>query len=135
MTILLVIIHIIVSVFLIGVVLLQRGKGADMGAAFGGASSQSVFGSRGPGSFLSKLTTIAAVIFILTSFSLAFVGSDKGGSSVIPEQSEAPVMPQAVEPLPQSGAPASAPGSPAKTAVMPPASSGSESSPTAPAGK
>ena len=70
MTILLVIIHIIVSVFLIGVVLLQRGKGADMGASFGSTSSQTVFGSRGPGNFLSKLTTIAAVIFILTSFSL-----------------------------------------------------------------
>ena len=98
MTILLVIIHIIVSVFLIGVVLLQRGKGADMGASFGSTSSQTVFGSRGPGNFLSKLTTIAAVIFILTSFSLAFVGSNKGGSSVIPEQTEAPVLPQSPAP-------------------------------------
>lgn len=117
MTILLVIIHIIVSVFLIGVVLLQRGKGADMGASFGSTSSQTVFGSRGPGNFLSKLTTIAAVIFILTSFSLAFVGSNKGGgSSVIPEQTEAPVLPQPPAPdvkqIPQA-APA-VPGAPVK---------------------
>lgn len=116
MTILLVIIHIIVSVFLIGVVLIQRGKGSEMGAAFGSSSSQTVFGSRGPGSFLSKLTTIAAVIFILTSFALAFVGSDKGGSSVIPEQSEAPLSPSQgplSQPVP------AAPVSPAENPVNP----------------
>ncbi|MEK6584023.1 MAG: preprotein translocase subunit SecG [Nitrospirota bacterium] len=117
MTILLVIIHIIVSIFLIGVVLLQRGKGANMGASFGSTSSQTVFGSRGPGNFMSKLTTIAAVIFILTSFSLAFLGSsNKGGSSVIPEQTEAPVLPQPPAPdakqIPQA-APA-VPGAPVK---------------------
>lgn len=118
MTILLVIIHIIASVFLIGVVLIQRGKGADMGAAFGSTSSQSVFGSRGPGSFLSKLTTIAAVIFIITSFSLAFVGSYKGGgSSVIPEQSEVPVLPQPQGPLSQPVSPAPVP--PSETAAHP----------------
>ncbi len=118
MTILLVIIHIVVSVFLIGVVLLQRGKGAEMGAAFGSTSSQSVFGSRGPGSFLSKLTTIAAVIFILTSFSLAFISSsNRVGSSVIPEQTEAPLMPQPEDPL--SPAPPAETGSPAETSDNP----------------
>ncbi len=117
MTILLVIIHIIVSVFLIGVVLIQRGKGSEMGAAFGSTSSQTVFGSRGPGSFLSKLTTIAAVIFIITSFSLAFVGSDKGGSSVIPEQTEVPALPQPGDPLSQQGPAAPVP--PSETAVTP----------------
>lgn len=107
MTILLVIIHIIVSLLLIGVVLIQRGKGSEMGAAFGGASSQTVFGSRGPGNFLSKLTTIAAVIFIITSFALAFVGSDRGGSSVIPEQTDVPASPQTQSPLalPEPAAP------------------------------
>lgn len=90
MTILLLILHIIVSLFLIGVVLLQSGKGAEMGAAFGSASSQTIFGSRGPGSFLGKLTTGAAIIFIVTSFSLAFIGKKGGGSSVIPMQTEAP---------------------------------------------
>ncbi len=117
MTILFIIIHIIVSIFLIGVVLLQRGKGADMGASFGGSSSQTVFGSRGPGNFLSKLTTIAAVIFIITSFTLAFVGSSKRGSSVIPEQSEVPVAPQPSDPLSQPVP--SAPVPPSDTATSP----------------
>ncbi|MBI5193464.1 MAG: preprotein translocase subunit SecG [Nitrospirae bacterium] len=91
MTILLVIIHVLVSLFLIGVVLLQSGKGAEMGASFGGASSQTIFGSRGPGSFLSKLTTVAAIIFIITSFSLAFFGKRTiGSSSVIPKQPDMP---------------------------------------------
>ena len=118
MTILLVIIHIIVCVVLIGVVLIQRGKGSEMGAAFGGSSSQTVFGSRGPGNFLSKLTTIAAVIFILTSFALAFVGSDKGSSSVIPEQTDVPAVPQTPAP-PLSQSLPSAPVSPADTPVNP----------------
>lgn len=92
MTVLIVIIHVVVSLFLIGVVLIQSGKGAEMGASFGSASSQTIFGSRGPGSFLGKLTTIAAIIFILTSFSLAFFGR-KGGvaSSVIPAQTQTEV--------------------------------------------
>lgn len=90
MTVLLVIIHVLVSIFLVGVVLLQSGKGAEIGASFGGASSQTIFGSRGPGSFLGKLTTIAAVIFILTSFSLAFFGKRHVSSSVIPHQADAP---------------------------------------------
>lgn len=67
---LLITLHIIVSAILISMVLLQKGKGADIGAAFGGAS-QTVFGPRGAQSFLAKLTTAAAVIFMLTSFGLA----------------------------------------------------------------
>jgi len=63
--------HVTVSAILISMVLLQKGKGADIGAAFGGAS-QTVFGPRGAQSFLSKLTTGAAVIFMITSLTLAF---------------------------------------------------------------
>ena len=117
MTVFLVIIHVIVSVVLIGVVLIQRGKGSEMGAAFGGSSSQTVFGSRGPGNFLSKLTTIAAVIFILTSFSLAFVRSDRGDSSVIPEQADVPSLPQTQGPLSQPEPAAPVP--PSETVVNP----------------
>ena len=62
--------HVVVSLFLILVVLLQTGKGASLGAAFGGASD-TMFGARGAGSFLSKLTTAGAVLFILTSIALA----------------------------------------------------------------
>jgi preprotein translocase subunit SecG len=78
MTILLIIIHVFVCLFLIAVVLLQSGKGAEIGAAFGG-SSQTLFGSRGAASFLGKMTTVAAVIFMLTSLTLAIVTA-KGGS-------------------------------------------------------
>ena len=80
MTIFLIIVHVIVSLFLIAVVLLQSGKGAEMGAAFGG-SSQTIFGSRGAATFLSKMTTISAVAFMCTSFLLAIVTTK--GSSVV----------------------------------------------------
>ncbi|ACL03054.1 preprotein translocase, SecG subunit [Desulfatibacillum aliphaticivorans] len=71
MTILVTVIHIVVCIALILIVLLQTGKGADMGAAFGGGSSQTVFGSSGPAGFLSKGTTVAAVLFMCTSLFLA----------------------------------------------------------------
>jgi preprotein translocase subunit SecG len=80
MTIFLTIIHIMVSLFLIAVVLLQSGKGAEMGAAFGG-SSQTLFGSRGAATFLSKMTTISAIVFMVTSLLLAVVTTK--GTSVV----------------------------------------------------
>jgi preprotein translocase subunit SecG len=78
----LVVIHVMVAVALILIVLLQAGKGAGIGAAFGGAS-QTVFGPRGPGSFLGKLTTAAAGIFMITSLMLAIFSAHYGGGSVI----------------------------------------------------
>ena len=80
---LLAIIHIIICIALIMIVLLQTGKGADMGAAFGGGSSQTLFGSGGASTFLSKLTTAAAIAFMLTSFALAFISSNRIGSSLV----------------------------------------------------
>ena len=77
MSILLIIIHIIVCIALIMIVLLQTGKGADMGAAFGGGSSQTLFGSTGASTFLSKATTAAAIIFMLTSLTLAYFSSHR----------------------------------------------------------
>ncbi|MFA5353110.1 MAG: preprotein translocase subunit SecG [Thermodesulfovibrionales bacterium] len=71
------IIHVIVCFFLILIVLLQSGKGAEMGATFGG-SSQTLFGSRGASTFLNKLTTVSAVVFMLTSLTLAMVSSKSG---------------------------------------------------------
>lgn len=76
-----VIIHVIVCVFLVLTVLLQQGKGAEMGAVFG--SSEAVFGSSGPASFLSKLTTALAVAFMLTSLGLTYMSSRRGGESVM----------------------------------------------------
>jgi preprotein translocase subunit SecG len=83
MNIILVTIHIVVCFALILIVLLQTGKGADMGAAFGGGTSQTLFGSTGASTFLSKLTTAAAIIFMITSLSLAYLSGDKGGESIM----------------------------------------------------
>jgi len=80
---LVVIIHLIVSIFLIFVVLIQGGKGAEIGAVFGG-STQTLFGSRGAVTFLNKLTTIVAIVFMLTSLSLAVLSINR--SSVAPEK-------------------------------------------------
>lgn len=100
MHILLVVLHVLVAVILISMVLLQKGKGADIGAAFGGAS-QTVFGPRGAQSFLSKLTTGAAVVFMITSFLLAFMQSQK--TSVmegVKQEQSAPAAPAAPAPQP-----------------------------------
>ncbi len=83
MSILLLIIHIVVSVALILIVLLQTGKGADMGAAFGGGSSQALLGSTGTSTLLTKATTIAAIIFMVTSIGLAYMSGHKKESSIM----------------------------------------------------
>ena len=77
MTTLLLVLHFMVCFVLIAVVLLQRGKGSDIGAALGGGGANTVFGSRGAGNFLTKLTTGSAVIFMLTSLSLAYLGTQQ----------------------------------------------------------
>ena len=83
MSILLIIVHVVVCVALIMIVLLQTGKGADMGAAFGGGSSQTLFGSTGASTFLSKATTMAAIIFMVTSLALAYMSSRRSGESIM----------------------------------------------------
>jgi preprotein translocase subunit SecG len=79
MTTLVVIVHILVSLALIVIVLLQHGKGAGIGAAFGG-SSQTVFGSTGAAPFLAKLTAAVAILFMCTSLGLTFLGRQQGAS-------------------------------------------------------
>lgn len=79
---LLTIVHVVVCLFLVGIVLLQHGKGADIGATFGG-SSQSLFGTEGPLPLLNKITTAVAVIFMLTSVTLAYISSETSKSSVM----------------------------------------------------
>jgi preprotein translocase subunit SecG len=81
----LVILHVLVSFIMIGVVLLQAGKGAEIGAAFGG-SSQTIFGSRGPGTFLSKVTAGTATIFMLTALLLSMMSGGKSVVSTIKDQ-------------------------------------------------
>lgn len=86
----LLIIHIAIAAALIGLVLLQQGKGADMGAAFGSGASQTVFGARGSGSFLTRTTGILATLFFITSLTLAyFSGKTQTAQSVV-GKSEAP---------------------------------------------
>jgi preprotein translocase subunit SecG len=77
-----IIIHVIACFLMIGAILLQSGKGAEIGAAFGG-SSQTVFGSRGPANFLSKFTVVVAVVFMVTSLSLAILAKERTFSSTI----------------------------------------------------
>jgi preprotein translocase subunit SecG len=101
MTVLLLIVHIIVCLFLIAIVLLQSGKGAELGATFGGGSSHTLFGSRGAATFLSKMTTVAAVVFMITSLVLAVIAA-KGGSvmkkSVVTQENKTlPSMPGPVQ--------------------------------------
>jgi len=89
MTIVVAIIHVIIAIGLILIVLLQTGRGSDMGAAFGGGSSQTLFGSSGSSGFMTKLTTIAAVVFMVTSLVLAYTYSHKGSSiRSVPAQSQ-----------------------------------------------
>ncbi len=100
----LVVLHIVVCLALIAIVLVQgSGKGASMGASFGAGSSQTVFGASGGQTFIAKLTTGAAVIFMLTSLILAYFHGLPGSTSVMPEAvapaaQEAPMTPAAPAP-------------------------------------
>jgi preprotein translocase subunit SecG len=89
----LVALHVIVCFFLIAVVLLQRGKGAEMGAVFGGGASSTVFGSRGAGNFLTKLTTGSAVVFMCTSMTLSYIATSESGERLFEDgvEEEAPL--------------------------------------------
>jgi preprotein translocase subunit SecG len=82
---LIIIIHVIASLGVIGLVLIQHGKGADAGAAFGGGSSGSMFGVQGSSNFLSRLTAICVTVFFCTSIALALVASNKHGNSSVVE--------------------------------------------------
>ena len=103
--------HVIVCLFLVGVVLLQHGKGADIGATFGG-SSQSLFGTEGPLPLLNKITTAAAIIFMLTSVTLAYLSTEKSSSSVMKSVvKEQPIAVEKAQPMAQedTAAPIAAP--------------------------
>ncbi|MBZ2169012.1 preprotein translocase subunit SecG [Marinobacter sp. F4216] len=91
---LVVVVHVVIAIALVGLVLIQQGKGADAGAAFGGGASQTVFGSQGSGSFLTRLTTMLAIVFFVTSFSLAVFAKQRAevageaGIPVVEESSD-----------------------------------------------
>ena len=95
MTTILIIIHVLVCLFLVGIVLLQHGKGADVGATFGG-SSQSLFGTEGPVPLLNKVTTLAAIVFMGTSISLAYISANQSTGTVMKDvqvEQQTPVLP------------------------------------------
>lgn len=75
--------HVLVCIILVLVVLLQSGRGADLAGAFGGGATQTAFGSRGPASFLSKMTTVAAVVFMLTSLGLSLISTKSEVRSIL----------------------------------------------------
>ena len=106
------IVHVVLALAVIGLVLLQHGKGADAGASFGGGASQTVFGSRGSGSFLTRMTAILATLFFVTSFALAVFAKQQAaqvGGLGIPEAVEVvPIdssLPQAEDVLPNLDTP------------------------------
>jgi preprotein translocase subunit SecG len=131
-----VVIQVLSALTIIGLVLLQHGKGADMGAAFGSGASGSLFGATGSSNFLSKSTGVAAAIFFIATLALAYIGSNRHavvGGGVMENLQTAPVKTPAtpgaavVAPAaPATGAPAAAPASAT-------AASAAATSPTAPA--
>jgi len=117
---LLVTVHVTVSLALILVVLLQVGKGQSIGAAFGGASSsQTFFGSRGPATFLSRLTAVSAALFMLTSLGLAYMSSGGGQGSSITDRTLPPVTDTV--PAPTTPPASETPPPPTQEAPAPPA--------------
>jgi preprotein translocase subunit SecG len=106
---LIIVAHTIVCLFLICIVLLQHGKGADIGASFGG-SSQSLFGAEGPMPLLNKITTLAAIVFMGTSVTLAYLSAHKSSGSVmsdikVQEQQAPTQQPPVAVPMPTSPVP------------------------------
>ncbi|HEX4926934.1 MAG TPA: preprotein translocase subunit SecG [Burkholderiales bacterium] len=117
----LIVVHVLVALAIIGLVLLQHGKGADMGSGFGGGASGSLFGASGSANFLSRSTAVLAALFFVLSLALAWVATnrstERGGGGVmdaVRQQQQAPAQ-QVPEPTakPQQSAPAEKPAAPA----------------------
>src|SRR3954452_14696563 len=127
MTIFLTIVHVIVCIFLVIVVLLQSGKAADLAGAFWGMGSQTAFGPRSAATVLSKATTIAAALFMITSLTLAIMATKSAGtaSSVLERQKKANTTQKA---------PTAAPGAPSAVTPAPGVTPGVPGTPGAPAG-
>jgi preprotein translocase subunit SecG len=113
------VLHVLICFALIAIVLLQSGKGADIGSAFGGAGSQAVFGSMGTPTIMGKITATIAVLFAVTSFTLALLGGERSASVV---REPAPVTAPAPAAPDEPGAPAAPGGAPAPP--VPPGSGG-----------
>ena len=132
MTLLITLLHVLVCIFLILVVLLQTGKGADLAGAFGGGGSQTAFGARGATTLLHKLTTVSAVIFMATSLTLAVLATGSGGTVVQEEAPTAAGSPEAAGEMeiPPPVAPAVEPPADSAQPVEPPEASGDDEADT-----
>ena len=127
----LLVVHLIVAAVVCGLVLLQHGKGADMGAAFGSGSSGSLFGAAGSANFLSRTTAVLAAVFFLSSLGLTYLGSmhtpakdvmQQGVMGNVPKDAPAPGTPPVQTPAPVTSTPAPstpAPSTPAPTNEAP----------------
>lgn len=113
---LLTVIHYFLCIFLIIVILLQAGKGADVGAAFGAGSSQALFGPRGAATFLNKMTTFVAMAFMVTSLSLVVISRQKNSHSVFEKVS----LPAATTPQPTAPIETAPSTEPSTTTATPP---------------
>lgn len=116
------VVHILIAAVLIGLILIQRGKGAEVGAAFGSGASNTVFGSRGSASFLTRATAVLATLFFITSLSLAFSVSQKKEMTsvtdlVAPTVSAPPAAPAVQPGSPPAGSPT--PQQPSDVPVVP----------------
>lgn len=121
MTFVIIFLHVLVCFALIAIVLLQSGKGAEMGASFGAGGSQSVFGASGGNTFMSNLTTGAAIIFMLTSLTLAYLSGSGSSSSIMAGKSAKPAPAQKSAPASQPAVPSQpiTPAAPAQSAPAP----------------
>jgi preprotein translocase subunit SecG len=113
MSTIIVVVQVVSALAIIGLVLLQHGKGADMGAAFGTGASGSLFGATGSANFLSKSTAFAAVVFFAATLTLAFIGNRPaaGGGGVMDNLKSAPAVPAPA--VSRDAAPAQMPAAPA----------------------
>ena len=103
---LILVLHVLAALCVIGLVLLQHGKGADMGAAFGSGSAGSLFGSSGSANFLSRTTAVIAAVFFVTSLGLTYVASHKGKpEGVMSTHQDEPVEPAKAIPAPTEAVP------------------------------
>lgn len=86
------VLHVIVALAIVGLILLQQGKGADMGASFGGGGSQTLFGPSGGGNLLTQATAVLAAVFFATSFGLAVIAKQKASMTTVDELIATPTM-------------------------------------------
>jgi len=133
---LLLVVHLLVAVVVCGFILLQHGKGADMGAAFGSGASGSVFGAAGSANFLSRTTAILAAVFFLSSLGLTWLATSRSGPKSVIQQGVMEQMPAPkASDVPPAPAPAPAPAGAAPGSATEPAKTAAPGAPaTGPAG-